>query len=78
MSPNPFCSSDLNIVKRKLVLASSPTMDITVDGSNYTIKTSTTFSTQLMEFTVGTEFETTMPGVTEGKFKVSTRSKVDH
>jgi len=61
----------MNIAKRKLVLAMSPTMEITVDGINFVILNNTTFTKQEMKFTIGTPFETDMPGIIDGKFEAS-------
>jgi len=61
----------LGMIKRKLVLALSPVMDISIDGNKVNIKTCTTFSSQEMSFTVGEDFETDMPGICDGKFNAS-------
>jgi len=60
----------VNVVKRKLVLASSPAMEINIDeaAASVNVKTSTTFSKHEIQCTAGTDFETDMPGVVDGKF----------
>jgi len=60
---------NLGAVKRTLVLNMNPKMTIEIDGEKWKISTTTPVSTQVMEFTVGVEFETTMPGVSDEPMK---------
>lgn len=59
----------LGMIKRTMVCKASPKMTITVDGDKWLIVTTTFFTTQTLDFTVGVEFETDMPAVADGKFK---------
>ncbi|CAL4239288.1 unnamed protein product, partial [Meganyctiphanes norvegica] len=53
----------VNIVSRKLAVAQTPTVEITLDGDTYTIKQTTTVKTTEIKFKLGEEFdETTADG----------------
>ncbi|CAL4121905.1 unnamed protein product [Meganyctiphanes norvegica] len=53
----------VNIVSRKLAVAQTPVVEITLDGDTYTIKQTTTVKTTEIKFKLGEEFdETTADG----------------
>nr|WBV73483.1 allergen [Blomia tropicalis] len=47
----------LNFVTRNLAKTASPTVEVSVDGDNYTIKSTSTFKNTEVKFKIGEEFE---------------------
>lgn len=47
----------VNFILRNLAKTSKPTIEITLDGDTYTIKTITTLKTSVITFKIGEEFE---------------------
>merc|ERR1712198_253214 len=52
---------DVNMILRKAATASTPVMEVTEEGGQWTIKTSTTLKSMELKFKVGENFEETTP-----------------
>merc|ERR1712106_322375 len=77
---------DVNLLLRKAATASTPVLEVTEDGGNWTIKTSTTLKNMELKFKLGEPFDETTPDgrdvsavVTfeDGKFVTVQKAKKD-
>jgi len=59
----------VGMVKRKVVVSMTPTVEIQQKGDHFVIINATTFSTDKSEFDIGTPFEAEIKGVTDGLMK---------
>lgn len=59
------------MIKRKLASATTPVMEIKQSGNHFYIKTTTTLTSQELDFTAGEKYKADIPGITSGKWDVS-------
>ena len=59
------------MVMRKIATKGTPEVEIKQEGDHFVISTKNMGNTTVLDFNVGTEFETSSPGISSGKIKVS-------